>query len=617
MTRAPGSFVLIALATLVFLAACSGDNPVQEPEKRAQAQSESNSRQRPETQSGRHLPAESQGQQSLRQAEADSPGSALADRDPLDQALTALSEWTRNLDTAVLEAQAGIEHAGAEAVVNTRITLRRSPTAVLSSIELSAMSSFIQLLEGDEQYADEPGLGFVLHELSTAEGVFAALSGRLLAPLSQSATDVSVFKGQPLFPGWIESRSAGEPPGEGDVLLAIQALAGISPPVATDANDLGEFAQFERVVSCILEFDGTVVEERMEGEPVWILECPIGANTSFGEAVAVVTGLDIPDSGDGPQLLSLRLRLVIDRDTGAPVRHEVVWHYRVPDEQDDYILTGTLMLKHWNQPVELPDPEPLVDPWWLNSVHSWAQLAAERRGGACSIGGTELEGPYGFVASWASAVDELRASYSATLVIDGKRSVVATSVQSSHSQVAYESQSYFQDGSLSRRLWTEGGFWVSNEEQDGNPVWVTSAPGLHGLGTSLEQFLSGGSRVNLDHFNPRGRLDCTVREAPVRFGPNAVTLRLSGGRETANERTSERLHESLRGLLTDLIGVDMRIDEMLEYTTTIHYRRYTGEPMELLTEAVFVTDGRPASLTITATFDADAGIKFSDPSDSR
>ncbi len=510
------------------LVACSGDKPVQERASGAQAQSESNSRQGAEAQSRRQQPAVSQDRQQPRQSESTSrpgpeaetqnEGRALADSDPLDQALAALSEWILNLDTALFAAQARMEHASSEAVVNTRFALQRSPVAMLTSIEPSAMSSFIQVIEGDENVLiDETTPGLMLHELSTAEGVFMAVSGRLLAPLPQSPADVSVLHGQPLFPGWAKWRSAWEPPGDDDILFFFQLFTGISSPFAADETGFVEFDGFDRVIGCIEEFGGTVVEERMEGEPVWVLECLIDENKSYAEAFALVTGIDpdIADGGNRRQLLSLRLRLVINRDTGAPTLEEFVWHYRVPDEQDDFTLTGTLTLNEWNQPVELPAPEPLVDSWWVGSVHGWAHLAMDRREEYFGVWRTGEGGAYYFVTSWAAAVDELRVDYSATLVIDGERRVVSTSAQSSHSQGAYESWSHFQDGSISRQLWTEDGFWVSSEEQDGSPVWVMSAPGPHGLGTSLEQFLSSGSRINLDNFEPRCPLDCRVQTRPA------------------------------------------------------------------------------------------------------
>ncbi|MCY4620095.1 MAG: hypothetical protein OXD50_16305 [Chloroflexi bacterium] len=447
------------------LVACSGDKPVQERASGAQAQSESNSRPGAEAQSRRQQPAVSEDRQQLQQSESNSrpgpeaethsEGRALADSDPLDQALAALSEWILNLDTALFEAQARMEHDGAEAVVNTRFALQRSPVAMLTSIELSALSSFIQLIEGDEEeLVGEPTPGLMLHELSTAEGVFMALSGRLLAPLPQSPADVSVLEGQPLFPGWAEWRSAGEPPGDGDLLFFFRALTGIRSPFAADETGFVEFDGFDRVFGCIEEFGGTVVEERMEGEPVWVLECLVDENISLAKAAALITGFDSDsaDDGDGEQLLSLRFRLVINRDTGAPALEEFVWQFRVPDEQDDVTLTGTLTLNEWNQPVELPAPEPLVDSWWVNAVYQWAQLAMDRGEESFGIWRTGEGGAYYFVSSWAAAADELRVDYSATLVIDGERRVVFTSARSSHSQGAYESWSHFEDGSISRQL---------------------------------------------------------------------------------------------------------------------------------------------------------------------
>lgn len=543
----------------------------------------------------------------------DQGDTALADRDLLDRALAAQSAWLQDLDTAAFEGRATIEHAGAEATLTTEITLRRSPSAMLTSVELSALSSFLQLLEGDEEYADQPAHGFALHELRTAEGVFAALSGRLLAPLTKSAADLVDFRGQPLFPGWIESRSATEPPGEEDILFVIQALAGINPPVGADATWFADFAQFDRLVGCIEGYGGMVAEQQMEGEPVWVLECPLGEDTSFGEAVAVVTGLATTGSGDGPQLLSLRLRLVINRNSGAPVRHETVWHYRLPDEQDDYVLTGTLVLKEWNQPVKLAEPEPLVDSWWFNSVYAWAQLSAERLNRSFGVNARAPAIPYGLVASWAAAVDELSMRYRSTLVMGGESTVVSTSAHSSRSQRAYESESRFQDGSSSRLLWTQEGFWVSTETQGDDPVWVVSAPGLHGLGELVDEFLSGWSRTNLDLCIPQGALDGEVGEAPAGFGPDARKLRLFGGPPQTDAVAFEVAAERLRELISELLGVEVRIEKILEYTTTIYYRRYTGEPLNLLTEAEFVADGLPASLSITATFEAGGAIKFSEP----
>lgn len=626
----PTRIYLVGLATAVALNGCSGDDPVQQQARQTrqvQAQPASvGSQQADEAQPSDQEDAQEPGPQARVGDSEQSTSGDTAEDDLLALAFAAKSEWIKSLDTAVFDVEVDIEHAGSHAGVNTRVTLRRSPIAVLGSTDVSQLLSFLRLMGGDEEHAhDEPegGLVWHRHELLVGEKRFATVSGSLLSQLPAFA-DASEFEGQPQFPGWadISSVRAGdlsEEPWLGGLVSVFFELAGIGPAEPTYLNGFIGLEQFEPIFSCIEDFGGTVVAEEEAGEPVWVLQCSVGADTSISEALSLVSGLEIePDPVNDTKLLDLRLRLVVSRHTGAPLLSETVWRYRLRREEDDHLFSSTLRLLDWNQQVDLPDPGSPVDALWFDSVNAWLLSADERRRGILGRDFSRPRAPYRFIAEWAAAVDELSAEYNSTLVIGGERHVASTNIRSSRSRRAYESESSFGDGSVARLLWTRDGFWVSNKQQKGNPVWVASLPARHGFRySSLEKFLSSWSRIQLDLFDPLYLREGEVGDASTTAGANVEMLRLSSEPLREGDSNFGGLSEDLRNLVSELLGVDVRVDEITELTITIHYHFYTGEILSLITESTFVADGMTADLTITATFDTGGGIEFSEPSDSR
>lgn len=626
----PTRIYLVGLATAVALIGCSGDDPVKQQTRQTrqvQAQPASfDGQQADEAQPSDQEDAQEPGPQARVDDSGRLASEDTAENDLLALAFAAKSEWIESLDTAVFDVQVDIEHAGSQAAINTRVTLRRSPIAVLGSTDVSQLLSFLRLMGGEGEHAhDEPtgGLVWHRHELLAGEKRFATVSGSLLSQLPPFA-DASEFEGQPQFPGWadistVRAGSLSEEPWLGGLVSVFLSFGGIGPAEPTYLNGFIGLEQFEPIFTCIEDFGGTVVADEEAAEPVWVLECAIGTDILISGGLSLVTGQETePDAVIEPNHFDLSLRLVVSQHTGAPLGLETVWRYRLQGEEDDHLLSGTLRLLDWNQQVDLPDLGSPVDALWFDSVNAWLLSVDERRRGILGRDFSRPRARYRFIAEWAAAVDELSAEYNSTLMIGGERHVASTNIRSSRSRRAYESESSFGDGSVARLLWTRDGFWVSNEEQEGNPVWVTSLPAHHGFRySSREKFLSSWSRIKLDLFDPLYLREGEAGDSSTSAGADVRVLRLS--RETLREGDSNfgGLSEDLRALVSELVGVDVRVDEITEHTTTIHYHFYTGEILSLITESTFVADGMPAELTIAATFGTGGGISFSDPNNAR
>ena len=110
--------------------------------------------------------------------------------------------------------------------------------------------------------------------------------------------------------------------------------------------------------------DVSAARSRWDGRRVWVVQYRVGREelTRFPDLVSrIATGLNgaptvaavlIPDSA--------RVRLWIDRDSGAPLRIETTQVITQAGSEQVTTIASTVELVRWNEPLAMPVPEPVV-----------------------------------------------------------------------------------------------------------------------------------------------------------------------------------------------------------------------------------------------------------------
>ena len=132
-------------------------------------------------------------------------------------------------------------------------------------------------------------------------------------------------------------------------------------------------AQTEAALLCAAATGGSVTEGELDGAPVWIVSCDVDIDAmaallevfeALGQAPAGVPGMPLDQALD--QLESLAYTVQIDRRNGALLTFDVAMALsgEALDEGEDSGRTTVHTSGRttaWNQPIEFPTPEPLIE----------------------------------------------------------------------------------------------------------------------------------------------------------------------------------------------------------------------------------------------------------------
>ncbi|MYB23471.1 MAG: hypothetical protein F4066_05595 [Chloroflexi bacterium] len=374
----------------------------------------------------------------------------------LAPAQEAMKGWFSRLETLTLEARLVADWEGRCIELAVSSTIRLDPLVALSVGDYSPwfeLETGLPLAESDH--------GVVMQDYLYEGRVYSTLTG---------------------LDGWGGSRWH-YPLDYDDG--AIQQWFGVEP------SELASYGGDGDELNCVLADSGEIAEDRHEGEDVWVVTC-----ASTIESLLPFEG-DIPDSYD--EALSRVLRIVISRESGAPLVSEYYVASRGRESRRNW-TSRRIALTSWNEPIELPPPEPLLEGGEFGELLQQFRdraAAPERLLDLAKRWKAERKGQ-----SWTLEI-QLESDAS-----DGEH---RTRLRESRSAEAMERTLMERepdgDGGHvwttgTRLLWNRDGFQVSEADVDGEPAWRSSMPDEHGFGsTTLEALLAERDWLDLDLFS--------------------------------------------------------------------------------------------------------------------
>ena len=330
----------LLLACAAALAACADDLP-EAPPSAASVERVDNS-----AADAQQAQAEQAEQQNAPDSEpAPRPTSMLAGMlsDSLAEIAALSGDWSAQLTSIELEMDVAIAADDFTLDQVVVMQIRIDPLELYAQIEIQDLLS--ELFEGiagegaDQEAVDQAALEQVLDTtirfLLVDERAYFSLGGE----------------------GWVEVPAAE---------LFGSDLASLTGGFSDDAA-AALAAQADAALLCAELTDGSLAEGEFDGAPVWIVSCDVDleamaamleALDSLGQSPAAVPGL--PDDEALAQLESLSYTVQIDQRSGALLAFDVAMSFN-DEETGPMTVSTTGRTTSWNQPIEFPTPEPLIE----------------------------------------------------------------------------------------------------------------------------------------------------------------------------------------------------------------------------------------------------------------
>ena len=595
---------VVAVGTL--FAACGGeDEPLQAQQQQQQMEQaagsdEESSAQRSAATARTQATQESAAQDSTQAAEQveAQPEADSGLEDPLfAEALAAFESWADGLESFEMAIDVDINLGGLSSQLETTVVVQVEPFMALTTIDASSLFAMASdLADAEEATLDEPLLMQVL--------------------ISEDAAYLSM----PQIGGWIDLSDQFE-----ETLGSLTGLLGTNPEDLTDPN------QFGQGFGCIDIVGGSIAEGQHGGEPVWIVDCLIDVEALNASAAdrLLAQGIDVSEAG----IDTMRLRLAISQTSGAPVLIETEARLRDifalegdqsdgsedADESGDdapefYVLTVANLVR-WNEPVEFPTPEPLVDGSLLEDFEE-PSAAASPGSFASSDEPPELLTPEQLLEQasiWVTTAEELHIEFVAQAVIDGEARLASTIVRSSLAQGAFETTVNIDGESTFRLLWNRDGIWTSDVEEDGEPIWAPSNPALLGFaGMTVDDFLADPDRLSLDPLYSLLNISWATRTIEG-GGPPVYELVIESGPLSPEDERFEQVSEILKADTAELLAESVTVESIEHYSTIVTIRGNDGQITGQVTTAEFETDAGWVELVASLNLISDGQIEFSRP----
>lgn len=610
--RALLSFVVVGLIALTtLLVACSGDEDAMDGQSVGQSvgqavgQAQDAEEQQAQRSSGagdeqsqpdRRAAADDDEQQAqgVQTAQSQSGASATdaAVANPLlADAASAYQGWVDGLDTMEIDFVIDFNLFGVEVQVEASAVYRQEPFAILTTLDASGLLSAAGAMAGAE--TDAPDELAVMYVLLTQDGGYMSLPG---------------------LGGWADLTGNVD-----DTLGGFTALFG-APSSLGDPSELGQG------LACAELIGGVVTLSRLDGENVWLIDCEIDAATIDAAARQALAGLgiDLSDSG----IETIRLRTAVNRETGAPMMVESnveladLFAFGDDDSSADadapaLYINSVGVLRNWNQPVEIPTPEPLLDPSVIDAFTGVSGSAEDGTAPPAAQDEPErlltAEELIGLASEWANSVDELQMEFVAQAVIDGEARLATTLVRSSRSQGAFETGVVIDDSATFRLLWNRDGIWTSAEDAAAGTVWEPSDPAVLGFaGLTVDEFLANPDRVNLAPYIELLNLSWLTRTIEG-GGPPVYELVIESGPRWPGDDYFDQLVELLKAETAELLAENIVVESIEHFSTTIRIYGDNGEIASQITTAEFESNSGRVDLAASLILLPGSPIEFSSP----
>ena len=582
---------VLALAAL--FVACSGDDEQQpqqqsqQVEQTAQPSEQSAARSTPQPEQQVQQSAQQSTPQTSEQEESAQQRDETAHEDPLAaEAWAAYSAWLDNLETFEmaldLDLNLGVFAAQIEAMVAARI----EPFQVLATIDATSLMAMAEELADDEQAGlDEPLIMQMLISESTA------------------------YLTMPQLGGWIDLSEE-----------FADTLGGLSAMLGMDIEELADTNQFGQPFDCLNIVGGSVTEGRYGEHDIWLIDCEIDVEALDAATAQLLSeaGIVLEEAG----IESMSMRLGISRATGAPVMmdsHAVLrdeFGLGGDDASDDeppvFYISAVAELTSWNEPIEFPTPEPLVDGSMFEAAANGGSLPTNGAGGEPPELLSEQE-LLDLVLTWSAQVDELHVQFIAQALIDGEPHRASTSIRASRSRGIFETSVNVDDSGAFRLLWNRDGIWTSDTEADGEAVWSPSSPALLGFAAqTIDEFLADPDPLILQPLS--ALLEFAWLSRTIEGDrPPVYELVVEGGVFESGDEHHAHVVELLKNDMAELLAESVVIETVDFYSTTLTINGNSGAVASQVTTAEFETSAGRVELVASVDVVSTGPIEFSQP----
>ena len=523
------------------------------------------------------------------QSEEDGAVTALDGQ--LAEATAAFEAWSADLESLVLEIEVDFSF-GFASVIDSIIVAQLEPLTVWATIDAS--SFFEQAMIAADEESDQSAPALLLQVLISEDAAYMSM---------------------PQIDGWIDLSGEFE-----------EALGGMTMMLGGNPEDFADPANLGQALACFDAVGGSISTGVHEGEAVWLIDCTIDVNELNSATVALLSeqGIELADGG----IETMQLSLAISQVSGAPVMIESTATLSVPfglsDEASDdeeapqfYVSTVSTLLR-WNEPVEFPTPEPLIDRSLLDAIggplpSNGASPGSDQResGGPPDLLSTEEL--LGIATNWVAAADELNMQIVVQAVIDGEARLASTIVRGSRSQGVFETAVNIDDASSFRLLWNRDGIWTSDSEVAGQPVWAPSNPALLGFaGLTVDQFLANPNRLNLGSFKSLLGLSWLTRTIEG-GGPPVYELVIETGYVSPEDPHFNDIVAILKAATAELLAESVSVESIDHYSTILTVIGDDGEVIGQVMTAEFQSNAGRVELVASLNLIANGPIEFSRP----
>ena len=273
----------------------------------------------------------------------------------------------------------------------------------------------------------------------------------------------------------------------------------------------------------------------------------------------------------------------------------------------------------WNQPVDIPTPEPLVDEETIRQSVSALFDALEGISGA--LPKEEERAPPLTAAelleraeNWANQVEEFEVWFQIQTEVEWQyRSRYAgVMVRASRPQGALEIWTCDYGEWNSRLLWNRDGIWVSEPVVDGAPVWTASDPRRHGFWSGrVEDQIRLAERLDIETSKELLSIVTLVSANPD-DRPGAYFMRMSRNDVVPGDAHFSALANAIVAAAGDLLSSPGEIEEIHSFLRDITFDGEQGEVAEQYTRARFRTSRGDVTVTVgTTRLTVEGPIEFS------